>query len=229
LQLSEFQVLEGHYYPFGLVMSRISSKAAGSLENKQEKFNCSELNTDFDLNTYEFQFRTYDPQIGPWHGLDTKPTDMVSLYTAMANNPPRLNGYKMKKIVLGLALFSFSLVGVCQSIGHKTFNQIKVLSIEKYDSSYLIVGIDQTQSDTVRIISEIKNSKEKRIDCKKLTIGNIYNFLLADMIGNTMPVGGDFIVADKGKKVIWRKGDPLDKIPLFSRNTDGLCFLESNF
>jgi RHS repeat-associated protein len=80
---------ETHYYPFGLTMSGISSKAAGTLENKNEKFNGAELNTSFDLNTYEFFFRTYDPQIGRWHGLDTKPTDMVSLYAAMGNNPIR--------------------------------------------------------------------------------------------------------------------------------------------
>jgi RHS repeat-associated protein len=84
-------VEETHYYPFGLTMAGISSKALafGSPENKKEKFNGAELNTDFDLNQYEFQFRTYDPQIGRWHGLDTKPTDMVSLYAAMANNPIR--------------------------------------------------------------------------------------------------------------------------------------------
>jgi RHS repeat-associated protein len=80
---------ETHYYPFGLTMQGISSKAAGTLENKNEKFNGAELNTSFDLNTYEFFFRTYDPQIGRWHGLDTKPTDMVSLYAAMGNNPIR--------------------------------------------------------------------------------------------------------------------------------------------
>jgi RHS repeat-associated protein len=80
---------ETHYYPFGMTMSGISSKAAGGLENKKEKFNGAELNTDFDLNTYEFFYRTYDPQIGRWHSLDTKPTDMISLYAAMANNPIR--------------------------------------------------------------------------------------------------------------------------------------------
>lgn len=80
---------ETHYYPFGLTMAGISSRAAGTTENKKEKFNGAELNTDFDLNIYEFHFRTYDPQVGRWHGLDTKPTDMISSYAAMANNPIR--------------------------------------------------------------------------------------------------------------------------------------------
>jgi RHS repeat-associated protein len=81
---------ETHYYPFGLPMAGISSKALAfrNPENKI-KFNGAELNTDFDLNQYEFFYRNYDPQIGRWHSLDTKPTDMVSLYAAMANNPIR--------------------------------------------------------------------------------------------------------------------------------------------
>ena len=70
-------------------MAGISSKAAGKLENRKEKFNGAELNTDFDINIYGFFYRTYDPQIGRWHNLDTKPTDMVSPYAAMANNPIR--------------------------------------------------------------------------------------------------------------------------------------------
>lgn len=70
-------------------MTGISSKAVGGVENIIEKFNSAELNTSFDLNQYEFNYRNYDPQIGRWHGLDTKPTDMVSLYAAMANNPIR--------------------------------------------------------------------------------------------------------------------------------------------
>jgi len=79
---------ETHYYPFGLVMQGISGKALafGSAENKK-KYNGEEINTSFDLNSYEFFYRTYDPQIGRWHGLDTKPTKMFSPYAAMSNNP----------------------------------------------------------------------------------------------------------------------------------------------
>ena len=79
---------ETHYYPFGLVMSGISSKAAGGVENKK-KFNGIELNTDFDINSYDAFYRNYDPQIGRFWQIDPKPNEMISSYAGMINNPVR--------------------------------------------------------------------------------------------------------------------------------------------
>jgi RHS repeat-associated protein len=64
------QILEEtHYYPFGLTMAGISSKAAGGMENKN-KFVGQEFNTDFDISWYEFAFRSHDPQIGRFMQID---------------------------------------------------------------------------------------------------------------------------------------------------------------
>jgi RHS repeat-associated protein len=68
-------------------MTGISSKAAGSLENKRSKYNGYELNTDFDLNLYESFYRTHDQQIGRFWQIDPKPTVDISLYSSMDNNP----------------------------------------------------------------------------------------------------------------------------------------------
>src|SRR5690606_29025253 len=65
---------ETHYYPFGLAMSGISAKAPNRLENKRG-FNGNELqNKEFGngsgLELYDFNARTYDPQIGRFIQVD---------------------------------------------------------------------------------------------------------------------------------------------------------------
>lgn len=64
-----------HYYPFGLTIAGVSSKAVRRLENKL-KFNdgnelqWKELNDGSGLHFYDAVFRMYDPHIGRFHRVD---------------------------------------------------------------------------------------------------------------------------------------------------------------
>ena len=79
---------ETHYYPFGLTMEGISSKAAGSLENKY-KYNGIEKIGDLGLEDYDAQFRELDPQIGRWWQVDPRIENMEawSPYASNFDNP----------------------------------------------------------------------------------------------------------------------------------------------
>lgn len=87
---------ETHYYPFGLTMAGISSKAAGILENKYKFSGKEQQSKEFSdgggLNYYDFGARNYDPQIGRWFNHDKFAEVYVALtqYQYAANNPIKL-------------------------------------------------------------------------------------------------------------------------------------------
>jgi RHS repeat-associated protein len=85
---------QNHYYPFGLTMQGISSKAAGSLINRNKFNEGTELqNQEFSdgngLELYATNFRSLDPQIGRFWQVDalSEASYENSQYAYASNNP----------------------------------------------------------------------------------------------------------------------------------------------
>jgi RHS repeat-associated protein len=115
---------ETHYYPFGLTMAGISSKALKPYyaENKYRYNKGSELqDKDFTdgsgLELYDTHFRELDPQLGRWWQIDPKienDQESTSPYSSMANNPINYNdpnGDCIPCVIVGLEAAGEILTG----------------------------------------------------------------------------------------------------------------------
>ena len=139
---------ETHYYPFGLTMAGISSKAAGTLENKR-KYNGIEFDEDLGLNTHEAFYRDLDVQTGIWWQIDPEyeKMEMWSPYVSNYNNPLRYsdplgNEPDEEQCCAGLLKLGKIIYRIA-SITEK-LSELKKITLDDIVESFSIITIDKS-------------------------------------------------------------------------------------
>ncbi len=112
---------EKHYYPYGLSMFSLSSRAHAKLQTnfgyQGKEQQSGEFYDGTGLDEYDFDARYYDPQLGRWWAQDPA-NQFSSPYSAMGNNPV-INGDPDGKFVWALVAIGAVIGGVSQGIKYE--------------------------------------------------------------------------------------------------------------
>jgi RHS repeat-associated protein len=90
------------YDPFGMTLPEQHDERFGGVIN-EHLFNRKELQSDFDLNWYDYGARMYDPALGKWHAIDPLAEKYVewSPYNYVMNNPVKFIDPDGREVKLG--------------------------------------------------------------------------------------------------------------------------------
>jgi RHS repeat-associated protein len=78
-------VQDNHYFPFGMLMSDISTSST----DNRFRYNGKEYQNDLGFEWYDYGARFYDPALARWHSMDSEAENYYSMspYNYVGNNP----------------------------------------------------------------------------------------------------------------------------------------------
>ena len=129
----------------------------------------------------------------------------------------------MKKTISSiLILLASQSLLYCQSISRI----LEIYTITEYVDGYLIRGVDQAQRDTVSIAS-VKTADEASVPgYTRILVGKSYKFDVEDIASNISAVPPNKLIVRLKTTVVWKHGDGVKYMPVFSANTKGIWIKE---
>jgi RHS repeat-associated protein len=161
---------ETHYYPFGLEMKGISSRAIsfGDPQNLMKKFQGQEFNPDMELNFNEFKWRTYNPQICRFIQIDPL-SDKYAYNSTYAFSENKVTSHVelegLEASPMGYLQRGFEQIGVALASGADkisgffTRSKTETSSPSSYTNAKTVVTVDSKTEHGTNFLGWLLHSK----------------------------------------------------------------------
>ena len=128
----------------------------------------------------------------------------------------------MKSIFI---LLLFVQVACLSSFSQTNCRLLRIYCITEYEDGYVIKGIDENSNDTLSIISK-RDTMWNKSGYERLQVGNKYRVQVENRVGRMSAMPLEHFVVRIVSTIVWKNGDRVRDIPLFSNNIKDLYIKE---